>query len=138
MGNRYLGGSVLWLTRFSGRASWSSSLGSTTYAFATMLAAFLFGIAIGSIVFARWVDGIKQPVAVFGVVQLGIGLFALILMPAFEEMYGVTPCFPIHLWWKSVLGVLLLFPRDVPPHLLDGGKFSACDQNLHRQRTSTR
>ena len=68
-------------------------LGSTTYAFATMLAAFLFGIALGSIVFARWVDRIKQPVAVFGVVQLGIGLFALILMPAFEELYGMTRAF---------------------------------------------
>ena len=68
-------------------------LGSTTYAFATMLAAFLFGIALGSIVFARWVDRIEQPVAIFGVVQLGIGLFALILMPAFEELYAVTRAF---------------------------------------------
>ena len=65
-------------------------LGSTTYAFATMLAAFLFGIALGSIVLARWVDRIKQPVAVFGILQLGIGLFALILMPAFEELYAMT------------------------------------------------
>ena len=65
-------------------------LGSTTYAFATMLAAFLFGIALGSMVFARWVDRMKQPVAIFGVVQLGIGLFALILMPAFEELYGMS------------------------------------------------
>ena len=68
-------------------------LGSTTYAFATMLAAFLFGIALGSIVFARWVDRIKQPVAIFGILQLGIGLFALILMPAFEELYGMTSTF---------------------------------------------
>ena len=68
-------------------------LGSTTYAFATMLAAFLFGIALGSMVFARWVDRIKQPVAVFGIAQLGIGLLALILMPAFEELYGMTSAF---------------------------------------------
>ena len=65
-------------------------LGSTTYAFATMLAAFLFGIALGSMVLARWVDRIKQPVITFGIVQLGIGLFALILMPAFEQLYGIT------------------------------------------------
>ncbi len=65
-------------------------LGSTTYAFATMLAAFLFGIALGSMVFSRWVDKMKQPIAVFGIVQLGIGLFALILMPAFEELYGMS------------------------------------------------
>ena len=68
-------------------------LGSTTYAFATMLAAFLFGIAVGSMVFSRWVDRIKQPIAVFGIVQLGIGLFALILMPAFEELYGMSQAF---------------------------------------------
>ncbi len=65
-------------------------LGSTTYAFATMLAAFLFGIALGSMVLARWVDRIKQPVTTFGIIQLGIGLFALILMPAFERLYGMT------------------------------------------------
>ncbi|MCE2400970.1 fused MFS/spermidine synthase [Candidatus Poribacteria bacterium] len=65
-------------------------LGSTTYAFATMLAAFLFGIALGSIVLARWVDKIKQPVTIFGIVQLGIGLFAIALMPAFERLYGMT------------------------------------------------
>ncbi len=68
-------------------------LGSTTYAFATMLAAFLFGIALGSMVVARWVDRIKQPVAILGVAQLGIGLFALILMPAFEELYGMSRAF---------------------------------------------
>ena len=68
-------------------------LGSTTYAFATMLAAFLFGIALGSIVLARWVDRIKQPVAIFGIAQLGIGLLALILMPAFEELYAMTRAF---------------------------------------------
>ena len=68
-------------------------LGSTTYAFATMLAAFLFGIALGSIVLARWVDRIKQPIAIFGIIQLGIGLFALILMPAFEELYGLSRAF---------------------------------------------
>ena len=65
-------------------------LGSTTYAFATMLAAFLFGIALGSMVFSRWVDRIRQPVIAFGIVQLGIGLFALVLMPAFESLYGIT------------------------------------------------
>ena len=68
-------------------------LGSTTYAFATMLAAFLFGIALGSMVFSRWVDRMKQPIAVFGSVQLGIGLCALILMPAFEELYGMSQAF---------------------------------------------
>ena len=71
-------------------------LGSTTYAFATMLAAFLFGIALGSLIFARWVDRMKRAkraVGILGILQLGIGLSALLLMPAFEEMYGMGKAF---------------------------------------------
>ncbi len=71
-------------------------LGSTTYAFATMLAAFLFGIALGSLIFARWVDRMKQAesaVGILGILQLGIALSALVLMPAFEEMYGMGKAF---------------------------------------------
>ena len=69
-------------------------LGSTTYAFATMLAAFLFGIALGSLLFARWVDRLSsRAMGLFGIIQLGIGLFALLLMPAFEELYGMSRAF---------------------------------------------
>ncbi len=69
-------------------------LGSTTYAFATMLAAFLFGIALGSLLFARWVDKLSsRAMSIFGIIQLGIGFFALLLMPAFEELYGMSRAF---------------------------------------------
>ena len=69
-------------------------LGSTTYAFATMLAAFLFGIALGSLLFARWVDRLSsRAMGIFGILQLGIGFFALLLMPAFEELYGMSRAF---------------------------------------------
>lgn len=72
-------------------------LGSTTYAFATMLAAFLFGIGLGSLLFAKWVDRGQQTVNsqlyTFGILQLGIGLSALVLMPAFEELYGMSRAF---------------------------------------------
>ena len=69
-------------------------LGSTTYAFATMLAAFLFGIALGSLLFARWVDKLSsRAMGIFGIIQLGIGFFALLLMPAFEELYGMSRAF---------------------------------------------
>ncbi len=68
-------------------------LGSTTYAFATMLAAFLFGIGLGSFLFARWTDRLRAPTVIFGILQLGIGLSALLLMPAFEELYGMSRAF---------------------------------------------
>ena len=68
-------------------------LGSTTYAFATMLAAFLFGIALGSLLFSRWVDRVTRTLGILGIIQLSIGLFALVLMPAFEELYGMSRAF---------------------------------------------
>lgn len=68
-------------------------LGSTTYAFATMLAAFLFGIALGSLLLARWVDRVRRTLGILGILQLGIGLSALVLMPAFEELYGMSRAF---------------------------------------------
>ena len=59
-----------------------------------MLAAFLFGIALGSLLFARWVDRLSsRAMGLFGIIQLGIGLFALLLMPAFEELYGMSRAF---------------------------------------------
>ena len=113
-------------------------LGSTTYAFATMLAAFLFGIALGSMVFARWVDRIKQPVAIFGIAQLGIGLFALILMPAFEELYGMSRAFQSTFGASRFWTFFSCFLVMCLPTFLMGCKFSAGNENLHRQRTAAR
>ena len=65
-------------------------LGSTTYAFSTMLAAFLFGIALGSFIFAWVADRLKALVNLFGLVQIGIGLAAVALIPAFGGLYDIS------------------------------------------------
>ena len=64
-------------------------LGSTTYAFSTMLSAFLFGIALGSFVFAWIADRLKSLVNLLGLVQIGIGLAAVALIPAFGGLYDI-------------------------------------------------
>lgn len=76
-------------------------LGSSIYAFATMLAAFLTGIALGSLFARRWCDGLRRPQVAYavGVGVLGAGALATIL--AFGELprifvqlidiVGVTP-----------------------------------------------
>ena len=68
-------------------------LGSTTYAFSTMLAAFLFGIAFGSFIFAWIADRIKSLGSLFGLVQIGIGLSAIVLIPLFGELYNISSAF---------------------------------------------
>jgi spermidine synthase len=65
-------------------------LGSTTYAFATMLAAFLTGIAAGSAIASRWVERASRPAALLGAAQVGIGIAAVVLLPLFGEIYTVV------------------------------------------------
>ena len=57
------------------------SVGSTTYAFTCILAAFILGLALGSLASAPWVDRWKNPVVAFGVLELLIGLAAAVIVP---------------------------------------------------------
>ncbi len=66
------------------------SLGTSTYAFSTMLAAFLAGIGLGSVVLARWrpiaVDRLRAPLLTFGVIELAIGVLVTMLTPALDRL----------------------------------------------------
>jgi spermidine synthase len=61
-------------------------IGSTVYAFSLMLTAFVLGIAIGSMVFARFVDRIKNPMQALFIIQLGIGGSALVFVPFVDQL----------------------------------------------------
>jgi len=65
--------------------AWTRALvmcvGSSTYAFTCILSAFIFGLAIGSLAIARWVDRLRQPVMVVGILQLAIALSAILIVP---------------------------------------------------------
>jgi len=63
------------------------SIGGSTYAFTCILAAFILGLALGSLAIARWVDRWKNPVLVFGTLELLIGLVAVVIVP----IYGRVP-----------------------------------------------
>jgi len=58
----------------------------TTYAFTTMLATVLLGIAIGSAVAAGFVDRLKHHAAVFGLVQMLTAAGALATLPVLPEL----------------------------------------------------
>lgn len=69
---------------------WSRDLhlvfGTSTFAIATVLSAFMAGLAIGAALMARRVDRIARPLAVYGALEIGIGLFAL----AFPTLVAAT------------------------------------------------
>ena len=56
-------------------------LGNSTYAFATMLAVFLFGLAAGGWLGGRLADRVASPARLLGWVQIGIGLGAAATVP---------------------------------------------------------
>jgi spermidine synthase len=68
-------------TSLTYEVSWTRALsmilGSSIYAFATMLAAFLVGIALGSLVARRWFDDLRRPLVAYA---FGIGLLGLLAL----------------------------------------------------------
>jgi len=70
----------------------------TTYAFTTMLAVYLVGIAAGSLVFGRVADRSPDPLRLFGMLELAIGVSVLALAPLFP----IAPARVAHL--ASALG----------------------------------
>jgi spermidine synthase len=110
--------------------AWSRALslvlGSSTYAFTAMLLAFLAGLAIGSALFSRlWGGRPVRPVA-FGFIELGIGLSALLTLPAFEKMPDLLlRIFTVSLAPDFVLivQVLLSVSAMIGPTLLIGASF---------------
>ncbi|MEE8403146.1 MAG: fused MFS/spermidine synthase, partial [Candidatus Hydrothermarchaeaceae archaeon] len=60
--------------------------GNSTYAFSVMLTAFFIGLALGSYIMGRYVDRLEFPILWFAFIELGIGLFGLVLLPAFSML----------------------------------------------------
>jgi spermidine synthase len=74
---------------------WSRSLtnvfGGSAFAIATVLAAYMAGLALGSTVFGKVIDRRGRPLAVYGVLEAGIGLWAILLPALFhilDHVYG--------------------------------------------------
>ncbi len=57
------------------------SIGSSTYSFTAILAAFILGLALGSLVLARRIDRLREPLAVLGWLQIAIAIAAVIVVP---------------------------------------------------------
>ncbi|MFC2075701.1 fused MFS/spermidine synthase [candidate division KSB1 bacterium] len=99
--------------------------GSTVYATSTILAAFMGGLSLGSFLFGRRVDKIRNPLALYGFVEVGIALFALAfpylnqaLLLLYGQIYrGLNPEFAIF----SIIRFLLVFIVLMVPTCLMGG-----------------
>ena len=111
--------------------AWARALavvfGSSIYAFASMLGAFLTGIALGSLLFRRWIDATRAPLQL-----LGWGIVALAVLALGTTL--VMPHLPqVFLWMVERYGldsgriavgrVLMCVFAMLPPTLILGGLF---------------
>ncbi len=58
--------------------------GSTVYATSTIIAAFLAGLALGSWLFSSYADKARNPLKLFALLELGIGIYGLIMISLFN------------------------------------------------------
>ncbi|MCH7761333.1 fused MFS/spermidine synthase, partial [candidate division TA06 bacterium] len=128
---------ILWAIFFSGLASlayqviWTRVLiiilQGTTYSFTTMLTTFLCGLALGSLLVTKFIDTRRDLLFLFGMIEILIGLSALLLLPLFSTLpdllYAIRNQLGIS-WWKVVgMGFLASFFVMLVPTILMGATF---------------
>ena len=120
-----LGYQVLWSRYLLG------FIGVSAYSYATVLASFMGGLALGSALLGRLADRVRSPLRLFALLEAGVGLYALVY-PRLSEwgaaLYGGLVSFAPErvsagqaLWAKALIaGLLLLVPTT-----LMGGTYPA-------------
>jgi spermidine synthase len=112
------------------------SLGSSTYSFTCILAAFILGLALGSLAVTRFVDRWGRLVYRFGLLELGIGLSAIGIVPMNRRIpYAVVSLVQKHqdsFYGLLSLQFLLVIAVTVIPTLLMGAIFPLVIRMLAR------
>jgi spermidine synthase len=96
--------------------------GATTLAVSTVLAAFMGGLALGSALAGRTGTRIKRPVRAYGLLEIGIALYALavpLLFSLVDNLYAIIwqqfhPGFFAFSFWRFLLScIMLLIPTTL-------------------------
>ncbi len=84
--------------------------GNTTYAIATVLAAFMAGLAIGSYTFGKIADQRKNDFLLYGILELGVGIYGFLVPWLFilaQKAYG--PIFSLNETHPFLFNLILFF-----------------------------
>lgn len=100
-------GLLLWIAALTGAASFiyeivwirmlSLVLGSSTHAFELMLSVFILGLALGGLWIRRYIERLKQVLIALAVVQLCMGLLALLTLPVYNLSFDAMQWLAVHL-----------------------------------------
>ncbi|MEO6212526.1 MAG: fused MFS/spermidine synthase [Vicinamibacterales bacterium] len=109
---------VLWLRLLA------LTFGVTVHAAATVLASFMGGLALGSLLAGRLADRSTTPLRLFGLVEMSIGLFAVaspVVLSALQAAFvSASPYLPESLFLGSLIRIVLSFLVLVVPTALMG------------------
>ena len=98
--------------------------GHTVFAVTTVLTAFMAGLGLGSWVFGRLADRQSRPLRLYGVLEIGIGLFCLavpVLLPLVETIYrALARAFGLSFLAFSLAQFVLVLALLLPPTTLMG------------------
>jgi spermidine synthase len=93
---KWLLGAFFFLSGGSGlvlEVTWSKELsyilGNTLYAISTVVAAFMGGLALGSVLIGKYGDRFRRPLRTYGLLQLGISLCGIASIPLFRATQPV-------------------------------------------------
>lgn len=102
-------------------------IGSSVYAFSMILTAFVLGIALGSMVYARFVDRVRDPLRALAVIQVAIGLSALPVIPVIGNLpfwvTGLISLFSTSFWQLQAIEFMLIISIILLPTTLMGAAF---------------
>jgi spermidine synthase len=117
--------------------------GASTLAVSTVLAAFMGGLALGSALAGRWGARVTRPVRAYGLLEIGIALYALavpLLFRLVDNLYAVIwqhfhpGFFTFSLWRFALSCVMLLVPTTLMGATLP--LLSAALLHTHNKTTS--
>ena len=77
--------------------------GATTFAVSTVLTAFMGGLALGSYYFGRRSETVQRPLRLYGLLEIGIGLYGLAVPTIFAALPGLY-----HYFWRWELSFFAL------------------------------
>jgi spermidine synthase len=110
---------IVWIRKFG------LVFGVDVFTMATVLSAFMGGLAIGSLIFGRLVDKVKSPLRLFMLLEFGIGLFAILFPFTFRGLINLyTPIiqkFGLSSYSGQVVKFLFSFVYLLIPTILMGG-----------------
>lgn len=95
--------------------------GSTTFASATVISAFMAGLALGSFVAGRFADRIRNPFLLYGILEAVIGFWALLAPVLFDQALPIYKMFwhqfhlqvlPFSLLRFAIVSLILLIPTS--------------------------